>query len=88
MRVSILVENNPSKTRSSCGAPRFQIPKSVLENLDEGLSVEEVSNLLSISESLQDNEYFWAQQVNIHMMILIVLLETVVKIFLDVERIC
>ena len=42
----------PSKTRSSCGAPRFQILKSVLENLlDEGFSIKEVSNLLSISES-------------------------------------
>ena len=42
----------PSKTRSSCGVPRFQIPKSVLENLlDEGFSIKEVSNLLSISES-------------------------------------
>ena len=37
---------------SSCGAPKFQIPKSVLENLlNEGFSTNEISTLLCISES-------------------------------------
>ena len=40
------------KVSSSCGALKFQIPKSVLENLlDEGFSINEISTLLSISES-------------------------------------
>ena len=40
------------KVSSCCGAPKFQIPKSVLENqLDEGFSINEISTLLSISES-------------------------------------
>ena len=40
------------KINSSCGAPKFHIPRSVLENLlDEGFSVNEISTLLSVSES-------------------------------------
>ena len=40
------------KVSSCCGAPKFEIPKSVLENLlDEGFSINEISTLLSISES-------------------------------------
>ena len=40
------------KVSTNCGAPKFEIPKDVLENLlDEGFSINEISTLLSISES-------------------------------------
>ena len=40
------------KVTSNCGAPKFEIPKNVLENLlDEGFSIKEIATLLTISES-------------------------------------
>lgn len=45
-------EGNPTKIRSNCGAPRFFIPKSVLESwLDEDFTIAEIARLLCISES-------------------------------------
>ena len=40
------------KVRASCGPPKFDIPRSVLENLlDEGFLIKEISTMLSVSES-------------------------------------
>ena len=46
-------EGNPAKLRSNCGAPKFFIPKSVLESwLDEDFTIAEIAWLLiCISES-------------------------------------
>ena len=42
----------PAKLRSFCGAPRFFIPKRVLQCwLDEDFTIAEISRLLSVSES-------------------------------------
>ena len=42
----------PSKLYASCGAPKFYIPKNLLESwLDEDFTIEEISNMLSVSES-------------------------------------
>ena len=41
----------PEKNRVGCGAPEFDIPKSVLEDhLEEGFTIEEISCMLSVSE--------------------------------------
>lgn len=40
------------KMRASCDPPKFDIPRSVLENLlDEGFLIKEISTMLSVSES-------------------------------------
>ncbi|CAB3979267.1 tRNA (uracil-O(2)-)-methyltransferase [Paramuricea clavata] len=39
-------------TRNECGAPMFEIPRSVLEcYLEQNLKIEEISKILSVSES-------------------------------------
>ena len=41
----------PEKNRVGCGAPEFDIPKSVLEDhLEEGFTIKEISCMLSVSE--------------------------------------
>ena len=42
----------PRKVKANCGAPSFSIPKCVLKNLlGEGLTIKEISTILSVSES-------------------------------------
>ena len=42
----------PRSTRNECGAPKFEIPRSVLERyLEQNLAIEEISKILSVSES-------------------------------------
>ena len=45
--------NQPSRNvRNGCGAPGFEIPRSVLEcYLEQNLKIEEISKILSVSES-------------------------------------
>ena len=39
------------RKRAGCGAPEFDIPKSVLEgHLEEGFTIKEISSVLSVSE--------------------------------------
>ena len=41
----------PEKKHVVCGAPQFDIPKSVLEgHLEEGFTIEQISSMLSVSE--------------------------------------
>ena len=41
----------PEKQRVGCGAPEFDIPKSVLEgHLEEGFTIQQISSMLSVSE--------------------------------------
>ena len=43
--------HKPPKKRLECGAPEFDIPKSVLEgHLEEGFTIEQISSMLSVSE--------------------------------------
>ena len=42
----------PRRNRIECGAPKFDIPKSMLESyLDQDFTINEISKLLSVSES-------------------------------------
>ena len=42
----------PQRNRIGCGAPQFDVPKSILESyLDQDFTINEISKLLSISES-------------------------------------
>ena len=41
----------PEKQRVGCGAPEFDVPKSVLEgHLEEGFTIQQISSMLSVSE--------------------------------------
>ena len=41
-----------SRNRIECGAPQFDIPKSILESyMDQDFTINEISKLLSVSES-------------------------------------
>lgn len=55
MECSKYGSNKPPRSRSTrneCGAPMFQIPRSVLEcYLEQNLKIEEISKILSVSES-------------------------------------
>ena len=49
---STFSKGKPIKLNSVCGAPKFFIPKGVLESwLDEDFTIAEISNLLGVSES-------------------------------------
>jgi transposase len=53
MECSKYGSNRPSRsTRNECGAPMFEIPRSVLEcYLEQNLTIEEISKILSVSKS-------------------------------------
>ena len=43
--------HKPKRKRAGCGAPEFDIPKSVLEgHLEEGFTIKDISSMLSVSE--------------------------------------
>ena len=49
---SIYGKRSPIKLSSHCGAPKFFIPKSVLQSwLDEDFTIAEIAKLLCVSES-------------------------------------